>query len=289
MTVESGELVLPGTLPPLVLDPGVDPVPVMVSDGVLVQLVDGSPVPVPDLPATEGLGLSDPGKGPASYAVLAAGRSRLLHLVPGTAADPEPLLTGADLTAPSVDPRAWVWSTSAASTGVVTAARPGEGVTEVAAAWLAGRRVASLRVSHDGTRALVTSTDPDGRGHVDLAGIERAPDGRPVALTPAVEGAVAPQLEEVVEAVWTGEATVAVLGAGPGDSERRVYLTQPLGRLQAIESPVPDASATVSLAAGPGERSLLAGTADGSLWQRVGSRWLQVETDRSVRDPAFAG
>lgn len=289
MTVESGDLVLPGPRPALVKDPSVDPAPVLVAGDRLVQLRNGALVPVPDLPPLDGLGISNPGKGGASFGVLALERSQLLHLVPGAEARPEVLLVGADLTAPSFDPRNWIWSTSAQSGGVVTAARPGGDVVEVEAGWLNGHRVTSLRVSHDGTRALVVSTGADGVPRVDVAGIRRNGEGRPLALVPALETSVMPTLETAREAVWTGESGIAVLGRRAGDSEALVHLAHVPGVVDTVENAVPSPAETLDVAAGPGERSLLVGTADGHLWRQAGDQWVEVPLDQPVRDPAFAG
>lgn len=292
VTVEGSQLVLPGTVPPLVRAPNVDPVPVAVADGRLATLERGELSPVEELPALEGLSVTDPAKGPASYAVLAHGGSTLLHVVPGAPVAPELLLEGTDLTAPSVDSRSWIWSTSALSDGTVTAARPGTGVAEVDAPWLAGRRVTSLRISGDATRALVTSTAPDGGALVDLAGVVRDADGRPRALVPARAGTLLPMLGQVREAVWAGETTIAVLGTAEGQTTSDVPgvwvsevvgpVGSPLG-LPASGAPADD------IAAGTDERELVIATADGRLWQRAGSQWLEVPGDAFVLDPAFAG
>jgi hypothetical protein len=289
MTVESGELVLPGTLPALVQDPTVDPAPVVVGPDGLAEVTQGSLTPVRGLPPLQGRTVTDPGKGAAAYAALTGQRSALLHLVPGTASAGDPLLTGAELTAPSFDPRNWIWSTSAACAGTVTAVRPGEGVAEVEAPWLAGRRVASLRVSRDGTRVVVASTDASGRGHVDVAGVRRLSDGRPLSLDQATEISALPSLQRVSEAVWVSETEIAVLGRRAEDAEAHVFLSQPLGQTVVVQAAVPDAAETVGIAAGNGERSVVAVTADGSLWQRAGAQWVEVEVGAPVSDPAFAG
>lgn len=289
MTVEGSELVLPGTVPPLVRAPNVDPVPVAVAGGILVAVEDGALAPVDGVQALEGLSVTDPAKGPASYAVLADGATRLLHVVPGAPVAPEQLLEGTDLTAPSVDSRSWIWSTSALTDGTVTAARAGTGVAEVDAPWLAGRRISSLRVSGDATRALISSTAPDGRVVVDLAGIVRDDDGRPLALVPAREGSLLPLLVDVREAVWAGETTIAVLGTAASSPTPQVWVSEAVGPVGTpVELPGMTAPA-VDIAAGGNERSLVLATADGRLWQRAGSRWLEVPSDAFVVDPAFAG
>ena len=289
MTVEGSQLVLPRTVPPLVRAPAVDPVPVAVAGGTLVALRDGALLPVEGVPQLQDVEISDPAKGPASYAVLAQDRRQLLHVVPGSPAAPAPLLEGTDLTAPSIDSRSWVWSTSALSSGTVTAVRPGTGAAEVEAPWLEGRRISSLRVSGDATRVVVTSAAADGRPLVDLAGVVRAADGRPVALVPASHASLLPDLVEVREAVWAGEATIAVLGRAGDQEQPAVWVSGVLGPTGPPLAPPPVDAPARDVAAGDGERSLLLTTADGRLWQRAGTQWLDVESDVAVSDPAFAG
>jgi hypothetical protein len=172
---------------------------------------------------------------------------------------------------------------------VVTAARPGGERAEIEAPWLAGRRIASLRVSHDGARVLVVSTGADAVAQVDLAGVQRLADGRPVSLTRAFDTSVLPSLMEVREAVWTGESGIAVLGRRAVESEAFVHLSRPPGMIETLESPVPAEAETIDVAASPGDDSVLVGTADGHLWQRAGARWVEVPLEQPVRDPAFAG
>jgi hypothetical protein len=162
-------------------------------------------------------------------------------------------------------------------------------VAEVDAAWLAGRHVSSLRVSRDGTRVVVASTDAQGRGHVDLAGVERLADGRPVALFPASEGSTVPALVQVAEAVWVGESQIAILGRGADQSGLTVHLVEAPGQVRPLRARIPDEAAPVTIAGGAGERSLLAATADGRLWQRAGAQWVEVTGARGASDPAFAG
>ena len=69
----------------------------------------------------------------------------------------------------------------------------------------------ALRISRDGTRALVASTR-NGQSRIDVAGIVRDGRGRPLSLTtPLLIGA---GLTDVVDATWVDPITVAVLGRG---------------------------------------------------------------------------
>lgn len=289
MTVEDGELVLPDTVPPLVRDPGVDAAAVAVAGGTLVHVAEAGVAPVEDLPDLSGLDVGDPARGATSYALLAGAGTRLLHVVPGTPAGPEPLLTGDALTAPSVDPLGWIWSTPAASGPRVMAVRPGAGVAEVDAPWLDGRRITALRVARDGARLLVASSGADGADRVDLAGVQRDGEGRPVALTRSSATSLVPALTSVADLAWTGEASAALLGRRPDDARNRVFLVEPLGTLPVAAADVPDDASLVALTAGTGERSVTVATDAGTLWQRAGAQWVQVPAEVPVSDPEFAG
>jgi hypothetical protein len=286
MTVDGSSIELQETADVL-RDAPVDDSPVLVQDSTVVRLRNGQVSPVEDLVPLEGMAISNPAVayGLVSYAVLAQERSQLLHLVPGDEAVPEPLLTGADLTAPSFDRQGWIWSTPAASTGVVLAALPQGAVASVSAGWLDGRRVTSLRVSRDGTRVVVASTDADGRGHVDVAGVVRDGDGVPVRLDPQGQPLGA-GLVRVEEAVWVDEVRVAVLAGPDGEQEGRVHVL----RLGGPAPPaLPVAPGAVSLASAKGERTVVVGTAAGELLVQAGAVWLPVEGATGVRDPAFPG
>lgn len=288
MTVDGSTIELQGAAQVL-RDPPVNESPVLVRDSAVVRLRNGQVSPIQNLPPVGDLLISNPGVayGLVSYAVLAQERSQLLHLVPGDDTVPEPLLTGADLTAPSFDRFGWIWSTPAVSEGVVLAVRPEGTVEPVTATWLAGRRVTSLRVSRDGARAVVASTDAEGRGHVDVAGVVRADDDdAPRRLEPMGQGEVGSALVAVEEAVWVDEVRVAALGRRDGDEHDRVHLLRLGGpALQALPA-VPD---LVSLASASGERTIVAGTSAGELLVQAGAVWFPVEGATGARDPAYPG
>lgn len=289
MSVDGAELSLPqdGQIPRR--DPDVSPSPLVLAEGVPARLEGSRLVPVPDLPALDGLGISHPGLayGDTGLAVLAQERSQLLTLRSGADEPSEPIVVGADLTAPSFDWRGWVWTSSGASTGTVSAVLPGEPAVEVLAPWLQGRRVTSLRVSRDGTRVLVASTTADGVGVVELAGVARDQDYRPLRLTdPAPPLATGIGLAVVAEAVWVDENQVAVLGRPAEEAELRVVPVDLGGPLVDPLAPVAGAS---SLAAGDGVRSIVVSTADGRLLVQEGTVWVELLDARGALQPAFEG
>lgn len=291
MSVDGAELALEdATTQAPRRDPQVAGEAVVLRGEVIERLDGGETSPVPDLPSLEGLDPSHPatGYGSSTFAVLAQERSQLRAVVPGAAEVSEPLVVGADLTAPSFDWRGWVWTSSAASTGTVLAAMPDTGAVEVEAAWLAGRKVTSLRVSRDGTRVVVASTDGGDAAHVDVAGVVRASasDGRPVRLTDPLPVGVGTDIVVAQEAVWVDENRVAVLGRRAGDQTTRVLPVEIGGLVLDASAPVPGA---VTLAAARGDRSLLVSTSDGRLLVQQGAAWADVPGGQGAREPAFEG
>jgi len=289
MSVDGAELSLDGgsTQAPR-RDPQVASEAVLLRGEVIERLDGAKTSPVRDLPSLGGLGPSHPatGYGGATLAVLVQERSELRTLAPGDEELSEPLVVGADLTAPSFDWRGWVWTSPAASAGTVLAALPGSGTVEVEAPWLAGRRVGSLRVSRDGTRVVVASTGADGSAHVDVTGVVRTSDFQPVRLTDPLPVAVGSDLALAEAAVWVDENRVAVLGRRSGDDVTRVLPVEIGGLVLEASAPVPGA---VTLAAARGDRSLLVSTSDRRLLVQQGAGWAEVPGGEGTRQPAFEG
>lgn len=211
--------------------------------------------------------------------VVLDGTTRLLRL-PTDGSAPVVLLTGDDLVAPSVDRHGWVWSGERDAQGTVTAVR-GDVVVPVAVEWLEGRRVHSLRIARDGTRAVLVSEGADQQVTVDVLGVTRDDDGAPQRLgRPLRIGAV---LRDASEAAWVDEGTVAVLGTSRDLSVPAMHLV-PLG---GPSQPLSIVDGTVGIAAGRGDRSLYLAVDDGVLYTRQNMSWFRVAED--VRDPVFPG
>jgi hypothetical protein len=210
----------------------------------------------------------------SAYAVLVGGRTRLLYQLPGTP-KAETLLRGTNLTAPSFDPLGWVWSTNAACTGAVSAARPGAAAVSVPAPWLARYRISDLKVSRDGTRALILATR-NGIGRVLITGIARNAKGTPTSLTPPMR--LAPDLVVASSGAWVDDDEVVVLG------RERTGVVQPWvaqvgGPASATTASTSDLPADLtSVTAGNGELDLYLGTADGVVLTRAGAGWVPIAT-----------
>jgi hypothetical protein len=296
ITAERAELTVPvapqgpgaprPTRPDLLRDLPVDPRPVLLADDELVRLDAGSLVPVQPLVPLAGADPSHPA--PAwdgdTYAVLLDGRSRLVKVRTGDPPpEPEVVLDGADLTPPSFDRHGWLWSTPADVQQGIAAVGPEGTVQQVAAPWLAGRAVASLRLSRDGARVAVVSSGADGV-RVDVAGVERTAERTPLRLGEPLR--LAPALTRASAVAWVDEARVLVLGRAASDAAAVPYLV-------VVGGPSTPTAATPggrSVAAGNGPRALYVGAADGVLLGRAGRGWVPVgPADVELREPSFTG
>ncbi|MEK8228089.1 LpqB family beta-propeller domain-containing protein [Oerskovia sp. M15] len=132
---------------------------------------------------------------------------------------------------------------------------------EVAAPWLAGRSVQSIRVSHDGARIAVVSADATGT-RVEVAGIVRDAKDLPTGLSEPVR--VGAPIKQASQVVWADETLLAVLGSDGTDAAASVHLVAVGGGTTPL-TPVPG---TVAVSAGNGERSVQVLTKDGTLFGR---------------------
>lgn len=272
--------------PTLDMDPQPRSGPFAIVDGVMAEVGGEAPEPVPDLaPLTS---LAAPNH-PATDAdgtvwVLLDGTTRLV-LLPVDAAEPETLLTGQDLLPPSVDRFGWIWTGERDSDGTLTVVSPEGDEVTVDAPTLVDRVVRSMRVSRDGARIAIASTDADGRTSIEVASIVRATDddGEPRALGDG-ELTVGASLTEVTELAWSTEQTLAVLGTRAGSEQQalhQVAVGGPTTLLQVV------AEGTVGLAAARGNEGVYVVDADGVLRLLRGSSWVEVTT--GVTDPVFPG
>jgi hypothetical protein len=187
---------------------------------------------------------------------------------------------GTGLTRPTYDREdvLWVAGRSNGATrvwAVNAAADPGDaaqsGPQTVAADWLSGRTVVSLRLSPDGQRVAVHTTDRDGRTpRVEVAGVVRQPSGLPVSLSTPLR--LAPTLSLARDVVWVDDATLAVLGRLTSTQVIRPWLV-PLGGPIAAG---PEIAGARTITTVNGERGLVVTTDDHEVLIRAGSRWQRV-------------
>ncbi|WP_149202598.1 LpqB family beta-propeller domain-containing protein [Actinotalea subterranea] len=271
-------------VPELLLDVVPASGPYVLQDERLAVVVEGEVVPVEDAWPLTGLSPSSPAVSPdESLRVVLAGLSRLL-LLPASA-EPVTLLTGTRLVPPSIDRFGWVWTGETISHGTLTAVAADREVLTVAADWLEGRAVRSVRVSRDGTRVAVVSAGASPEDVViDVAGVVRDEEGRPQSLGGTEEPLrVGAALTDATELAWVDEVTLAVLGTSGGMSNPTMHLVPVGGPTRALAT----VEGTVGIAAGRGERALYLVDAEHALLSKQGTSWKTVATD--VRDPVFPG
>jgi hypothetical protein len=141
----------------------------------------------------------------------------------------------------------------------------------VSVGWLADRRVVSLRVSPDGQRVAVVSTDAEGNApRVDVAGVVRGTNDLPLSLAPPLT--LAPTLTLVRDVVWVDDATLVALGRKNSGQVIRPW-TVPLGGQVAAGPEIAGARTITTI---NGERGLIVTTDAGQVLIRAGSRWQPV-------------
>jgi Lipoprotein LpqB beta-propeller domain/Sporulation and spore germination len=169
---------------------------------------------------------------PRTYALVVTGKdpgARTLKIAEGTT-PPGDVVTAAELTSPSFDWSGWVWTSPRRPTGSVVAAILVGGRVrrvDVAAPWLRSGEVVALRVSREGTRAvlLVDDVAADGRraSRLLLCGVRRRQSGEPVSLGGPVR--LLPDLVRGADVAWSGAGRVTVLGSRRRTDKR--LLVQP--------------------------------------------------------------
>lgn len=251
-----------------------------IQDGTLVQMSQGSLVPVSEVSPLTGLDARDPARdGSGDVRVLLSGPDRLVT-VPRAGQPSRLLLQEAALAAPSVDRLGWTWTASGESPGGLLAVDPSGTTVPVEAEWLQGRTVRSLRVARDGSRVAVVSVAPDGV-RVDVTSVVRDGSGTPQMLSDAWRTGAT--LVDATRVVWVDESTLGVLGRS-GSATTAVYHLVPVsGQVQAL----PPLADSVDIAGGRGSTALYLTSTDGELFAREGASWKSVGT--GLRDPSFAG
>ncbi|KZM79881.1 LpqB family beta-propeller domain-containing protein [Cellulosimicrobium sp. I38E] len=262
--------------------------PVVLAGDQIMRLQGRTTEPVASAAPLTGLqptALAFRGRSTDAAFVVRDGGSRIVT-APTAEAGPTTLLTGSNLLAPSIDRYQYLWSgpqVQAGSLQVVDLGEAGsdEAVTPVAAAWLEGRTVMSVRVAPDGARVAVVS-DAGSGAQIHVAGIVRDESGRPTQLSEPVR--VGQPVLAATQVTWVDRALLGVLGRTAGTAEPVVQRV-PVGGPTVPSSPVEDA---VSLASATGVSTTLVGTSDSSLYAAgTSTLWTRVATE--VRLPTFPG
>jgi hypothetical protein len=167
------------------------------------------------------------------FAVLTADRDAVWATTPG-AREAAAVLRGRQLTAPSVDGtgnpgRGWIWAASSVPGGPLLAStlEPRRQVT-VDVPWLAGGSITAVRISPEGSRALLV-VRRGRRTEVLVSGVERAVGGQPLRLVKGPPLSLVPDLVSATDAVWLGTDSVALLGARAEKPQQAFVWTAEVG------------------------------------------------------------
>ncbi|RKQ37179.1 hypothetical protein C1C97_003545 [Kocuria tytonis] len=250
-----------------------------VSDNQLAFFQGGQTEQIRDISLPEGAVVTKPGMGAEVdvFGFVDTADSAVYTVAPG--AQPQRRWAGTRPTRPSFDPQGWVWGADATGTvHTVRAASNGNGET-VKADWLRDRHVASLRISREGSRALVVTTTGDSsKAVIWIAGVVRDDSGKPIGLEKG--NAVAADVA-VDTAQWIGaeEFVTTALNQDSNAQPRRYTVA-------GEHDDLPSLTGVTSIAGGNGPAAVY-GASDGRLYMLTGSSWaLQSE---NVTDTSFAG
>ncbi|WDF32424.1 LpqB family beta-propeller domain-containing protein [Arthrobacter agilis] len=273
------------TAPDLVvpeLTPDVGGEQVAISGNQLVRVRNGSVIEIEGLPSVSSFDPREPATSVSgsAYSFLDEDRTKLFVTAPGS--EVREIADGESLTQPSFDPDNWVWTSRRVDgTTEVLAIPPGgseDNAVVLAAGWLGDRRVKDLRVSRDGSRALIV-TDRGETGELLLTGITRSAQGAPQTLTTPLSLPVAVAVDT---AKWAGQSTI-VASPVSADAEVEPTVLQLSGEQETMAPLV----GVLGISAGSdAEDTFYVQTAE-TLFSRLGTSW--VDEDLDVLDPAFPG
>lgn len=188
------------------------------------------------------------------------------------------------LSAPSLDALGFVWTTAQVEgRGQVEVADTGDGrpaPRSLETAWVQEQSVEQVRISPDGTRALLVVDDGD-RDRVMVAGVVRGTGGEPVSL--ASPRAIVPAATTVQDLAWIDDQSLVVLAEPGPDGEQPVWRSD-LGGWTEAQEPVDNA---VSVAGYPDDRAdgILITTEGGRVLTKAGSTWLVAQAASEVVVP----
>ncbi|MHA7178504.1 LpqB family beta-propeller domain-containing protein [Arthrobacter sp. MDB2-24] len=264
------------------LAPDVGGEQVAIAGNELVRVRNGAVVPIEGLPSVAGSQPRDPATSVSgsAYAFVNAARTSLFVTAPGSSA--RAVAKGSALTQPSFDPDNWVWTTRAVGERSEVLAIPPGGTEAnasiLAAGWLGDRKVKELRISRDGSRALMV-TDRDGAGEVLVAGITRSTEGVPQSLTTPLS---LPTDGTIDTAKWAGQSAIVASSTGANEEATPVIL-----QLNGEKETMAALDGVLGISAGSDAEDTFYAQAGGTLYRRIGNSW--VDEQLAVVDPAFPG
>lgn len=215
------------------------------------------------------------------------GRSEIVLSARDDAGDPVfiPLFSGRSVIPPSIDVYGYIWTGEAH--GGLKAVSPGGMVTEVSAAWVADYSVEQIRVSPEGSRAVLLTRDANGT-RIFIAGVIRDAAGTPIGLAEPMQ--VGASLLNVAAVSWHDDTTLAAIGTAA--AVRGVYLVG-IGGLDSfggLPRHIPGLNNPAWLTASVGTGNILGIDAEGKLHLREAmSLWPLVGTGQVVDLVAYPG
>ena len=175
------------------------------------------------------------------------------------------VVRGDHLSRPSFDHFSWVWTADDSGLVYAVSAEKSSEAVSLSVDWLATVEVTSFNVSRDGTRALISGTS-NGVSQLWIAGIVRDPQSfKPKALTTPVHIDTGKNLI----ADWNSDSRVVVGDTSTGRIDF-VSLSGERENLRKVQN-------LVSLNSGLGENEILAGDAEGTVYQWKDSTWKKVD------------
>ncbi|GAA1172684.1 LpqB family beta-propeller domain-containing protein [Nesterenkonia xinjiangensis] len=267
--------------------PSVGNTQVGVLDDTLVRVQDLQTLSIgslPDISDLEPQKPALPAEAEEIFAFLDGEGEELYHLRPNRS--PDPVLSGEELTRPSMDNFGWTWSASNEDDGahVHVAAYDetlAQAALEVSADWLVDLEVKSLRIAQDGARAAVV-VDDGGESRLYLAGVVRDSSGTPRGLGEPI--ALQTTTAEPGDVRWL-EQDALVIWSTSDDSAVEVERVNLNGSNQSLGSPL---LGLQNVSAGEGLRTVFAERVDAPYNSRSGDSW-DINEEVEVRDYAFPG
>lgn len=274
-----------------VADPEVGSTQIAVHQNELAYFKGVEPQAIEGIPSVAAYGPRDPALSLDLATVAFLNRDRTSLFLTGPNQDVRKVADGTALTAPSIDVEKWTWTASNTVGGAkILALPPGGGPEQVLSlpvAWLNEVAISELRISRDGARALLV-TSQGGKSHVLVAGVVRDADGTPMTLTTPLELAVTantgsgiPQTLPVNRAKWVSQDSIVAVQTSPDNQVTPVIL-----RLGSSPEPLAGLTGITSLSAGKGEQDIYVQT-DEAMFKRMGNSWYEV--GKELLDPAFPG
>ncbi|GAA8847856.1 hypothetical protein DUHN55_24730 [Helicobacter pylori] len=162
-----------------------------------------------------------------------------------------------------------LWGINAtADTDDATATAP----KHVPTPWLGRRYVRSAVVSPEGSRIAVISEESPGTGSIlEVAGVVRRANGLPLKTSPQTFR-IGASLVEMVDAVWVGESTLAVIGRRDKQSVLQPHLVHVGGAVEEMA----ERPGAVRVTTTGDERDVVLITKGERVFQRSGGRWQEL-------------